>query len=485
MVENSLKNKTVNGFFWQLAQRVSCQLISFGISVILARLLAPNDYGIVAICSMLLVLIGLLIDGGLGTALIQKKNIDDLDLNTVFYTSTTCSLFVYGVVFITAPLISLLFDSPQITTVIRVLALNMPIGALTCVQNAFIQRQMAFRKYFVSSMYGTIFSGTVGVFMALKGFGVWALVGQSIISSLTNSIVLFIIVEWHPKWMFSWKRFKKLFYFGWRMAVINFLATFSSQLKGYVIGYKYSSSELAYYNRGEGIPGILSNNISGAINTVLFPTLSKLQDNQQAVKYVLARSMRTISFFLMPMLFGLAAISDKLILMVYSEKWASAVPFMQVICFIFCSDILGMANYQAIKAIGKVNVLLKLEFYKRPLMFVILIISMFISPLAIAIGQLFYSIFAFLINAYPTRKYINYPIHEQLVDVGGSFLSSLTMAIFVYFIGVFDFGAYTVFIQIFLGGLLYLLLANWLNKGDLLYAIHFFKKRLHKNNYAE
>lgn len=164
-------------------------------------------------------------------------------------------------VFITAPLISLLFDSPQITTVIRVLALNMPIGALTCVQNAFIQRQMAFRKYFVSSMYGTIFSRTVGVFMALKGFGVWALVGQSIISSLTNSIVLFIIVEWHPKWMFSWKRFKKLFYFGWRMAVINFLATFSSQLKGYVIGYKYSSSELTYYNRGEGIPGILSNNI--------------------------------------------------------------------------------------------------------------------------------------------------------------------------------------------------------------------------------
>lgn len=476
---NELREKTINGFFWQLGQKISCQLISFGISVVLARLLSPNDYGVVAICSMFLMLVDIIIDGGLGTALIQKKDIDEIDFNTVFYAGTVFSFIIYAITFVIAPFIAVLFDNEQITPVIRVLAILMPVGTLSSVQSAFIQRQMAFRKYFISSLYGIIASGCIGLIMAFMGFGVWALVGQSLVNTLTNTIVLFIINQWRPKWMFSWERFRILFSFGWRMVAVNVLNAFFYQLKGYVIGYKYSASDLAYYNRGEGLPGILYNNISSTINTVLFPALSNLQDDKQAIKHALARSMRTTCFFLMPALLGLAAISDKLVLIIFTEKWATAIPFMQVICFISCSDILGMANYQAIKALGKVDVLLKMEFYKRPLMFFILIITMFISPLAIAVGQLFYSVSATLFNAWPNKKYINYSITEQFSDIGHSFLSALAMALVVYMIGRIDFNIYgSIGLQITVGTILYLLLSWIFNKKDLQYITRLVKEKL-------
>lgn len=475
----NIRDKTITGFFWQLLQKTSCQLIGFGVSVMLARLLSPGEYGVVAICSMFLVFVGIFIEGGLGTALIQMKDTDETDFSTVFYTGITLSIIVYILVFFAAPYTALLFNNQQITLVIRILALTMPIGALAVVQNAFVQKQMAFRKFFVSSLCGTILSGIIGLTMALLDFGIWALVAQSIANTITNTIVLFLIIDWHPQFTFSYKRFKILFSFGWKMTLINLLTTFLYQLKGYVIGYKYSAASLAYYNRGEGLPGILYNNISGTINTVLFPALSKLQEDKTAVKNALSRSMRITSFFLMPALLGLAALSDKLVLIIFTEKWAPAIPFMQVICLISCSDILGMANYQAIKAIGKINTLLKIEIYKRPLMFAILIISMFISPLAIAIGQLIYSIFAFIINAYPNRKYISYPIFEQLKDVGRSFLTSVIMAIIIYLFGRYNMNIYLCLcVQILLGTTIYVFLAWIFNKEDLNYVTAFIKNKL-------
>ena len=479
MTDNNIKNKTVTGFFWQLSQKVLCQVVSFGISVVLARLLLPSDYGVVAICSMFLVLTGIFIGGGLGTALVQKKNADDIDFCTVFYSGLVLSIVVYLAVFFAAPYIAIFFKNEQITAVIRVLALAMPIGTLSGVQNAFVSKQMIFKKFFYSSLIGTIASGAVGLGMALTGFGVWALVGQNLVSTITNTLVLFCIIDWHPKLIFSYERFKQLFSFGWKMAVVNILTTFFYQLKGYVIGYKYSPAQLAYYNRGEGLPGILYNNINGTISDVLFPALSQLQDDKEALKRALSRAMRISSFFLIPALFGLAAISDKLVIIIFSEKWAPSIPFMQVICMISCSDILGMANYQAIKAVGRVDTLLKMELLKRPAMFAILIATMFISPLAIAVGQLVYSILAFVVNAYPNRKYIDYPIWQQMKDVGKNFLISLVMAIIVYLLGTLGLNMYvSVVLQVVTGALLYYLMSRILNKEDYGYVVNFVKEKI-------
>lgn len=478
MTDNNIKNKTVTGFFWQLSQKVLCQVVSFGISVVLARLLLPSDYGVIAICSMFLVLTGIFIGGGLGTALVQKKNADDKDFCTVFYSGLVLSIVVYLAVFFAAPYIAIFFKNEQITAVIRVLALSMPIGTLSGVQNAFVSKQMIFKKFFYSSLIGTIASGAVGLGMALTGFGVWALVGQNLVSTITNTLVLFCIIDWHPKLIFSYERFKQLFSFGWKMAVVNILTTFFYQLKGYVIGYKYSAAQLAYYNRGEGLPGILYNNINGTISDVLFPALSQLQDDKEALKRALSRAMRISSFFLIPALFGLAAISDKLVIIIFSEKWAPSIPFMQVICMISCSDILGMANYQAIKAVGRADTLLKMEFLKRPAMFAILIATMFISPLAIAVGQLVYSILAFVVNAYPNRKYIGYPIWQQMKDVGKNFLISLVMAIVVYLLGTVGLNMYvSVVLQVVTGALLYYVMSRTLNKEDYGYVMNFVKEK--------
>lgn len=478
MTDSNIKNKTVTGFFWQLSQKVLCQVVSFGISVVLARLLLPSDYGVIAICSMFLVLTGIFIGGGLGTALVQKKNADDIDFCTVFYSGLVLSIVVYLAVFFAAPYIAIFFKNEQITAVIRVLALSMPIGTLSGVQNAFVSKQMMFKKFFYSSLIGTIASGAVGLGMALTGFGVWALVGQNLVSTITNTLVLFCIIDWHPKLIFSYERFKQLFSFGWKMAVVNILTTFFYQLKGYVIGYKYSPAQLAYYNRGEGLPGILYNNINGTISDVLFPALSQLQDDKEALKRALSRAMRISSFFLIPALFGLAAISDKLVIIIFSEKWAPSIPFMQVICMISCSDILGMANYQAIKAVGRADTLLKMEFLKRPAMFAVLIATMFISPLAIAVGQLVYSILAFVVNAYPNRKYIGYPIWQQMKDVGKNFLISLVMAIVVYLLGTMGLNMYvSVVLQVVAGALLYYFMSRTLNKEDYGYVVNFVKEK--------
>lgn len=478
MTDSNIKNKTVTGFFWQLSQKVLCQVVSFGISVVLARLLLPSDYGVIAICSMFLVLTGIFIGGGLGTALVQKKNADDIDFCTVFYSGLVLSIVVYLAVFFAAPYIAIFFKNEQITAVIRVLALAMPIGTLSGVQNAFVSKQMIFKKFFYSSLIGTIASGAVGLGMALTGFGVWALVGQNLVSTITNTLVLFCIIDWHPKLIFSYERFKQLFSFGWKMAVVNILTTFFYQLKGYVIGYKYSAAQLAYYNRGEGLPGILYNNINGTISDVLFPALSQLQDDKEALKRALSRAMRISSFFLIPALLGLAAISDKLVIIIFSEKWAPSIPFMQVICMISCSDILGMANYQAIKAVGRADTLLKMEFLKRPAMFAILIATMFISPLAIAVGQLVYSILAFVVNAYPNRKYIGYPIWQQMKDVGKNFLISLVMAIVVYLLGTLGLNMYvSVVLQVVTGALLYYVMSRTLNKEDYGYVRNFVKEK--------
>lgn len=464
-MEGQLKKQVLSSLVWQMLQRILGQLISFGVSVILARNLMPEDFGVVALSGMFLILIGIFIDSGLGTALIQKKDADELDYNTVFYANIVFACLVYIIVFLVAPFIAQIFNNPQVTSVLRVMGLGMPIGALSGVQNALVSKKMAFRKFFFSSISGNILSAIVGLTMVFSGCGVWSLVGQNLINTIANSVVLIYIVRWIPQWKFSKERFKSLFSYGWKLTASNLLGTFFSQLKGYAIGLKYSASDLAFYNRGEGLPGIIYNNISSSINTVLFPALSQLQDDKNAIRMALSKAMRTASFILMPGLLGLAAVSDNFVQIVYTSKWMAAVPFMQVICMMNCFDLLGSANIQAMKAVGRADTLLKLELYKKPLMLVILIGCMFISPLAIAIGQFVYSLIALALNAYPNRKYINYPLKDQFLDISNSLLIATLMSLIVYLVGKLSINIYCLLIiQIFVGVIVYVLMSKFFNK---------------------
>ncbi len=461
MEKEKLKNKTISGLFWQFCQKVFGQLVGFVVSVVLARLLMPEEFGIVALAGMFTVLTGIFIDCGFGTALVQKKNADEIDYNTIFWTQFVFSIVVYLIVFALAPWFATLFHTPRLSPVVRVLGLGMILGTIGGIQGVIVTRKMAFKTYFYATMIGSIVSGGIGIFMAYHGWGVWALVAQNLLSGIINTITVYAHVRWLPHFVFSMVRFKALFNIGSKFMLSSLIGTAFYQLRGYVIGMKYMPVDLAYYNRGEGLPQIATRNIDSSINTVLFPVFSKIQDDKLAVKSAVRRSIKTSTYLIFPMLLGLAAIAEPLVNILYTEKWMPCVPFMQVFCISECFTILNTANLQALRGMGEVNTILKLELYKKPVMIAIIVITMFISPLAIAVGMCLYGIYTMFVNAFPNRKFISYHIKEQLKDISENACLATCMAVLVYGLGYIKINLYLlVSIQIIMGGILYISLSE-------------------------
>lgn len=479
MPDSNLKQQTISGLIWQFIQKTINQLISFVVTVILARLLMPEDYGVVALAGMFNILIGVFLDNGLGSALIQKKEADELDYNTVFYSNLFCSCLIYGAIFSAAPFCASAYKQDLICPIMRVMSLTIPLNALSVIQSSIISRRLQFKELFYAGIIGNVVSAIVGISMAYRGFGSWALVGQLMVSSITSIIVNFYIIRWYPKLQFSWNRFREMFSYAWKKQVAGAIGTLCFQLKGYLIGYRYSVSDLAYYNRGEGLPEMFMANINGSINGVLFPALSKLQSDPQAIKRAIRRSMMTSSYILCPLLFGLAAMAEQIVPVLYTEKWSSAIPFMQVACLTCCMTVLNTANLQALLAIGRSGEVLKLEIYKKPVMILILAIAVFISPIAISIGLFVYSIYVLLMNTIPNKKYIDYSIREQLNDVKPAFLLSGIMAIIVYLLGTMPINVYLIMlIQFLAGATIYIGLSSLLRLEAYIYFLETITKLL-------
>ena len=468
MDNKSLKQKTVTGTFWQFMQKTLGQVIHVGISVVLARLLLPSDYGTVALAGMYTVFLGLFISCGLGAALIQKKDVDDLDLCTIFWAQLVFASLIYIFVFFTAPVFSSIFKDEHLTPILRVSALTMPLSALGTIQGSIVSRRMAFKTYFYRTLASSILSGIIGLGMAFYGFGAWALVGQHMSSTIIGTITVYSQVRWLPSFKFSRERFVNLFSYGWKFAGASLIGTLFSQLRGYIIGFHYSKADLAFYNRGEGVPALISRNLTSSITSTLFPALTKLQDDKLAVKKGISRSMKTSSYLVMPLFLGLAAISDKLVPLLYTGKWNACIPFMQVICVMDCISLLNSANLQALNAIGRADVVLKLEFIKKPFMIIILAITAFISPMAICVGMLCHAIFTLIVNTFPNRKLISYPLKEQLMDILPNAILAFVMAGLVYMIGMLLPFAdiITIVIQIVFGAVFYISVSHfWKNEN--------------------
>lgn len=481
-MEESLKIKTVSSLFWGFLQKASGQIISFIVSVILARILMPDDYGVVALAGMLLTLLAIFIDGGYGQVLIQKKEISEKEINIIFVTQLFISFLLYIILFFLSPFLYLLFDvgnEDLLVSLIRVMGLSMPLGALSGVQNAILTRRMMFRWGFYVNSIGVIISAVIGIWMAYSGLGAWALVGQSMSATILSIILISFFLDWKPRFAFEYSKFIYLFKEGSKYMGTSLLGTFFAQLNGYFLGIKYTPSDLAYFNRGGGIPYLLIGNIDGTIQTVLFPAMSQIQDDKDAIKRAISRSIRISTFVLMPMLFGLAAISDKLVIILYTEKWAPCIPYMQILCFCLAIGILCNVNLQALKATGHIGLVLKLEFIKKPIMLAVIIVSMLISPLAIVYGMLIFNIFVFFVNAYPNKKYINYSYWNQLIDVGPNIILSLIMAIIVYCLGRLNINMYmSVCIQVFSGASFYLTVSYLTKNESLIYVYDFIKNKI-------
>lgn len=427
----NLTEKTLSGLIWRYAERCGAQIIQFVVSIILARLLAPSDYGLIGLITVFISISMVFAQSGLGQALVQKKDADNEDFSTVFYFSLVFAVVIYILLYLAAPLIAGFYKEDVLTQVIRVLGITVIIGAANSVQQAYVQKTMQFKRFFWATLVGTIVSAFVGIFMAYSGFGVWALVGQQISNQVVNLIVLWFTINWHPVHGFSLKKAKQLFSFGWKLLCSSLLETVYNNIYSLIIGKFYSSADLGYYNRGKQFPMLIIQNINTSIDSVLFPVMSEVQNDSKRMRAMVRRSIVTSTFIIFPAMAGLAAIAEPLTRLLLTDKWLPAVPFIQFCCFTFAFLPIHTANLQAIKALGRSDIFLKLEIIKKILGIVILCVTIPMGLYAMMIGRCISTIISTFINAYPNRKLLNYSYIEQIKDILPSLLLSVAMCFVV------------------------------------------------------
>lgn len=433
--ENRIKKKVFSGMIWAFGEQFAAQAVSFILSVILARLLMPDEYGTITMVLVFINIANVFVTNGFGEALVQRKNATDEDFTTVFYCSLAVAVFLYSVLYITAPLIATFYDSPELALVLRVLSLKLPIASINSIQRAYVQKNMQFKKFFFSTLGGTILSGVLGIFMAYKGFGVWALVAQYMSNSCVATIVMFFTVRWKPKLIFCKSSAKELIKYAWKLTAASLINTVYNELRSLIIGKKYSSSDLAYYNKGNHIPSLAITNINSAISTVIFPAMSQCNNAPNRLKAITRRSMKVAAFVIFPVMGGIIGVGESLIRLLLTEKWIPCVPYLYMACMYWACQPVQTANWQVIKAMGRSDLALRLEIYKKVIGFLLVFVSIPFGVEAIAASNVLFAIISMLINIIPNKRLINYSIREQMLDLAPSFISSVVMCLVVLEVG--------------------------------------------------
>ena len=385
-------NKVFSNFIWRFAERCGAQGVTFVVSIVLARLLDPSVYGTVALVTVFTTIMQVFVDSGMGSALIQKKDADDLDFSSVFYFNIMMCSVLYLIMFVAAPFIAAFYKTPELTPVVRVLSLILIISGVKNVQQAYVSKNMLFKKFFFSTLGGTIGAAIVGITMAYLGFGVWALVAQMLFNTAVDTTILWITVKWRPKKMFSLQRLKGLFSYGWKLLVSSLIDTVYNDLRQLIIGKIYSKSDLAQYNQGKKFPALIVTNINTSIDSVLLPTMSKAQDSANTVKNMTRRAIKTSTYLMMPFMVGLAVCAEPLVRLIITEKWLPCVPFLRIFCFTYAFYPIHTANLNAIKAMGRSDLFLKLEIVKKIVGLAAILSTMWISVMAMAYSLLFTSV---------------------------------------------------------------------------------------------
>ena len=481
-MENEInKLNIVSNLLWKLLERGGTQGVQLVVQIVLARLLLPEDYGVIALVSIFIVIANVFIQNSFNTALIQKKNANETDFSSIFFLSLFVAGIIYSIIFIFSPFIADFFRQPMLEPILRVISIVLFFGALNSVQLAIIARKLLFKKLFFVSLGAIIISGIIGIIMAYKNFGVWALVAQQIINQLLITVILWFTLKWMPMLVFSFERIKSLFSFGWKLLVSSLIDYIYMDIGTIFIAKMYTSATLGFYNYGNLIPGSIIKNINSSISSVMFPVLSSQQDNKKIVKSMVRRSIVTSSFFIFPLMIGLAVISGPFVKIVLTDKWLPAVPFIQIFCIAFALWPIHTANLQAINALGRSDIFLKLEIIKKIIGFLILSITLFYGVIAIALGMVISGVISSFINAYPNKNLLNYGYNEQIKDIMPSLLLSLIMGGVVYSIQFLNLKIWLILIiQIFVGLIIYLGMAKIFKLECFNYLIDTFKVVLNK-----
>lgn len=443
-------------FIWRFLERCGAQCITLIVSIVLARLLDPNAFGLIAIVTVFTTVMQVFVDSGLGSALIQKKNADELDFSTVFHFNMLLCGLLYLIMFFSAPLIGAFYDMPDLEPVIRVLSLILIISGLRNVQQSYVARELLFKKQFIATLVGTVCAGVVGLWMAYSGFGVWALVWQMLVNQIVGTIILWIIVDWRPKLIFSFERLKGLFSYGWKLLVSSLIDTLYRDIRQLIIGKMYTAGDLAFYNKGEEFPKLLAINIGTSIDSVLFPTMSAVQDDNERVRNITRRAIKVSTYIMMPMMMGLAVCAEPLISLLLTDKWLFCVPFLRIFCVTYAFYPIHTANLNAIKALGRSDMFLKLEIIKKVIGIMALLATMWVSVEAIAYSMMGVTLISQVINAWPNKKLLGYGYGEQVKDMLPQIGLTVLMGLIVFTVTLLDFSnIVTLLIQILLGIVIY------------------------------
>lgn len=453
------KKSVGSALAWKCLERFGVQGTQFVLQLILARLLDPEHYGVLSLMVIFTTLANVFIQRGFNTALIQNKDVTEADYSAVFWVTMGVSTLLYVLLYAAAPMIAQFYDMPDLVRPFRVLCLVLFPGALNSIQLAKVSRELDFKKVFRSNIAAIVISGVAGIVLAFYGAGLWALVAQYLLNVSVACVVMWFSVKWRPRAVCSLARIKVLFAYGWKLLVSGLLDTLYQDIRSLVIGIKYDSGTLGYYNRGKQFPQFIINSVNSAVQSVLLPAMSAKQDESAKVKAMMRNSIMLSAYVIFPMMAGLAAVAEPLVRLILTEKWVPCVPYMQIYCFTLAFYPVHSCNLQAINAMGRSDIYLKLEIFKKVQGIALLAIAVFCfdSPIAIAMTGIYSTCINCVVNAFPNSKLIGYSYLEQVRDFLPSLLSSLLMCgcvLAVELLGLPD--LVTLLVQIVTGVVVYL-----------------------------
>lgn len=413
----SIKQKTVQGLKWSMIDRFSSQGIRFIISIFVARILSPSDYGIIGMIMIFIEISGVFVGGGFGAALIRKQNRTDVDLSTVFYYNILASVFFYLLLFFTAPYISIFYGNAIITPLIRVVGINVIIGAFGAIQSTILNIKIDYKTQTKISFITLILSGTIGITMALKGYGVWTLVVQSLIQTFISTILLWIFIKWQPKRIFSGRSFSELFGFGSKLMLSGLIDATYKNIYQVIIGKIFTPADLGFFTRAKVMAQLPSSNLTDVIQRVTFPVLSEMQNNLVQLESSYRKLLKMSAFVIFPLMMFLSALSEPLMKILLTDKWLPAVPFLQLLCFGYMFYPIHAINLNLLQVKGRSDLFLKLEIIKKILTTIILFITAPLGVLYMCIGIVISSLISLVINTYYTGQLIQIGFFKQIKDI--------------------------------------------------------------------
>lgn len=485
-MQSELKNKVFNGIIWKSTERVLLNLLNLVLPLYLARILEVADFGVIAIMSVFINISNTLINNGLCNAIIQKKDSNEVDKSTVFWIQVGLAVVLYAIIFAISPFVADFYNIPEITSMLRVMSLSFVIGSFAAMQTTELNRTMQFKKSFVANFVSTVVYGTCGIVLGKLGYGAWSLVFANVLNKLALCLCLTVAIRWWPRLVFSFKSFKRLFSYSWKLGLGWLIGTLHQDAYTMVIGKVFNKTTLGYYSKSQTFPNLFSKTATEIVSGVIFPAISKVQDNKEQVKEFTRTLMATMAFIACPIMAGLSGVATNLVIVVLKAKWLPIVPLLRIFCISFGINMLSNANMQPLNAIGRSDIFLKFETIKRGISILLLIIVSFAfeNITLVACIVAFMGFVSLCMNAYINRKLLNYRLFEQLFDILPVTVFALIMFAVVYVVGlILPFSPFvSLIIQVLTGAVIYLALCFVFKIKSLKLVVNIIKNKLLKRS---